>query len=295
MPSHPDSELPGRARRNERGVILLLVMLLVSVLFVVVGQFSYSVFLDRALAENQLRDVQARYDLASGAALFLAALGSGAEGRSFSLPLRSGTISVQWESESGKFCLNLLRQEDSRIATEQFERLFKLLEEDGTLTVLGLASSIIDFVRTADRPLLGIGELKQVEGVTDEVLAGTGTDGKGGLSRFLTVHSDGRVNLSEAPVPVIACLDESLNNEKTLALLKERYADPQAKVPDYVAKLAESLKRSVTTEAQAYLGRISLQAQGGTRTVEVAARKEGEIFKMLLFNEVGGTNEAPRE
>ncbi|MBN1421386.1 MAG: hypothetical protein JXP34_21615 [Planctomycetes bacterium] len=292
MPSLPNDH-PGGSRRDERGVVLLLVMLLVSILFVVVGQFAYSVFLDRALAENQLRDAQVRCDLASGAALFLAALGSGAEGKSISLPLRSGTLDVQWESESGKFCLQLLRQEDSRIATEQFERLFKLLEEDGSLTVLGLASSIIDFIHTAERPLLSLGELKHVDGITEEVLAGT--DGKGGLSRFLTVHSDGRVNISEAPVQVIACLDESLNNEKTLALLKEKYADPESKVPDYVANLADRLRRSVTTDAEAYLGRISLGGQGGTRTVEVAARKEGEAYRMLLFNEIGENHEALRE
>jgi len=315
-------------------------MLVVSILFVLIGQLSYSVSLDRALAENHLRDTQARFDLRSATEIFLAAIeregegpelddgeipddrwdsgnaddlamdegaealeeegyeegdeGEGSSGSgSIEVELPSGKARIRWTSESGKFNINSLRAEDPTIPLEQFERLFQVLEEHGSVTELGLANQIADFVTAVERPLLGIRELKQIESITDEVLDGGG--GSEGLTKYLTVYSDGQVNVGDAPVEVIAALDESLNNEKTLALLIRKIKEPRYRVPDYVSRLAERLESSVTTDSRAYLATITLSGNHITRKIEVAARKEEEGFRLLLFNELGETHETDDE
>ena len=80
-----------------------------SILFVIVGQLAYSVSLDRALAQNHLVDAQIRCDLRSAAEVFRAAVGAGTEERSLSVVLPTGTASIQWVSEAGKFNINLFQ------------------------------------------------------------------------------------------------------------------------------------------------------------------------------------------
>jgi type II secretory pathway component PulK len=158
--------------------LLLLVLLVVGVLFVIMEQFSYTVHLDAALAENHLIDAQAWCDVRSAVEAFRAAVSQGKTETTLTLELKSGVASVRWEAESGKFNLNALRAEDAGIALDQFERLFKILEEDGTLPVLALAGKIADFVRRSDRPILALGELKRVDGVTGSFLLGSDHDAR---------------------------------------------------------------------------------------------------------------------
>ena len=57
---------------------------------------------------------------------------------------------------------------------------------------------------------------------------------------------------------MIACLDESLSNPRTLELLKEKLKNPQAQVPGYIETLARQLRDSVTSDEPSYLARVTL-------------------------------------
>ncbi len=276
-------------RRDERGVVLLLVMLVVSILFVILGQFSYSVHIDRALAENHVRNAQAWSDFMSAVEVCKAAVARGGAPAALSFELAGGSVSVAWTSESGKFNLNTLRAEDAGIPTEQCERLFKTLEENGTLTALGLGKQVIEFVKTSERPLLTMGELRRIEDVTEEIL--NGGEGKEGLAKFLTVYSDGAIDMASAPAEVVACLDESLSNPRTLELLKEKLGNPSAQVPGYIETLAQQLRDSVTADAPTYLARVTLQGAFAVRRLDVAVRKTDDGAAVVLCNEIGETNE----
>lgn len=275
--------------RDERGVVLLLVMLVVSILFVILGQFSYSVGIDRALAENHVRNAQAWSDFMSAIEVCKAAVARGGAPAALSFELAGGAVSARWTSESGKFNLNNLRAEDAGIPTEQCERLFTTLEENGTLAALGLGKQVIEFVKASPRPLLTMGELRGIEDVTEEILRGG--DGTEGLAKFLTVYSDGAIDMSAAPAEVIACLDESLSNPRTLELLKEKLANPSAQVPGYVEELARQLRDSVTADAPTYLARVTLRGAFAVRSLDVAVRKTDEGAAVVLCNEIGEANE----
>jgi type II secretory pathway component PulK len=282
----------GRTHRcgaRRRGVVLLLVMLVVSILFVILGQFSYSAKIDRALAENHVRNAQAWCDFMSAVAVCKAAVAREGAPSALSFELAQGGIAVAWTSESGKFNLNTLRSEEPGIPTEQCERLFKTLEENGTLTTLGLAKQVIEFVKGAERPLLTLGELLQVEAITPELLKGV--EGKEGLSKFLTVYSDGTIDIGQAPAEVVACLDESLSNPRTLELLKEKLKNPQAQVPGYIETLARQLKDSTTSDMPSYLARVTVTSAFAARTFEVALRKSERGAALVLCNEIGETGE----
>jgi type II secretory pathway component PulK len=264
-------------------------MLVVSILFVILGQFSYSAQIDRALAENHVRNAQAWCDFMSAVAVCKVAAARDGAPSALSFELTGGSVSIAWTSESGKYNLNSLKSEDPGIPTEQCERLFKTLEENGTLTVLGLGKQVLEFVKASERPLLTVGELLQVEGITAEILKGV--EGKEGLSKFLTVYSDGKIDIAQAPAEVIACLDESLSNPRTLELLKEKLKNPQAQVPGYIETLARQLAESVTSDTPTYLARVTVNGAYAARTFEVALRKAEQGVALVLCNETGETSE----
>jgi len=137
--------------------------------------------------------------------------------------------------------------------------------------------------------LVNVWELKQIEEISDEVLLGG--DGSKGLADFLTVYSDGRVNISDAPAEVVASLDEGLNNRKTIELLIKALEDPEARVPGYVSNLARRLKDSVTTDSRSYRAKITLGGGKTSRRVEIAVRKVDDDYQVVLFNEMDEPHE----
>lgn len=272
------------------GAILLVVLLVVSVLFVIIGQLTYSVHLDRALAENCLMDVQVRCDLKSAAEIFLSVVSRDGSARAMTLDLPSGTVSMRWTNEAGKFNINTLQGDDAIEATRRLERLFRVLEERGGVTELGLAGRIADFVTASERPLLSLGELTQADGISEEVLYGE--SGQGGLSDFLTVYTDGTLNLSEASDTMIECLDETIVNQQTLSLLKEKIANPDMKVPTYVRVIWERLQNVANTDAEAYRAMITLRGGKASRKLEVAVQKKEDAWRIVLFNEMEDRHES---
>ncbi len=269
--------------RNERGAILLLVLLVGSILFVIVGQFSRSMVLDRVLAQNHLRDAQVRCDMKSAAALFKAAVSRGEAESPVSFSLPSGIVSLAWTDESGKYNINNLRSEDVNLATQQLDRLFGLLEAKNIVTVLGLSGAIADFVLVSERPILSLGELKQIDGVTEEVLRG--------LEPYLTVYSDGLVNFNEAPTEVLSSLTGGVGSARAVEQLKQKLENPGAKVPGAIAGAANRIRKNVSADARAYRARIRLEGDFAVRDFEVAVRREDGRFRTVLFNELEESHE----
>lgn len=269
--------------RNERGAVLLLVLLVSSILFVIVGQFSRSMVLDRVLAQNHLRDAQVRCDMKSAAALFTAAVSRGEAVSPLSFSLPSGGVSLAWTDESGKFNINNLRSENVNQVTQQLDRLFRVLEAKNTVTVLGLSGAIADFVLALERPILSLGELEQIDGVTEEVLRG--------LETYLTVYSDGRVNFNEAPPEVLSSLTEGIGSARAVEQLKQKLENPGAQVPAGIAGAANRIRKNVSADARAYRARIRLEGDFARRDLEVAVRMEDGRYRTVLFNELEESHE----
>jgi len=128
-----------------------------------------------------------------------------------------------------------------------------------------------------------MGELKQIDGITDEVLQG--------LEKVLTVYSDGLVNHTIAPPEVLACLADGINNQKTIEEVKKKLEDPGARVPGNVAGIANRIRRDISGDSEAYRAEIRLTGGFTSRTLEVALRKEEDRYHIILFNELEANHE----
>ena len=258
-------------------MVLLLVVMVSSILMVLVGQFSRAVLVDRTLAENHLRDLQARLDLA-GAEALLRALAPGGGESPFTLEIPSGRLTLEWEGEAGKFNLNNLRDSRFPAARAQLELLFQRLEDGRRISELGLCEPVAELVLGAGRPLLCLGELRRIQGVTPEVLAE--------LSAFLTVYTDGKIDPREASDEVLRCLDEGIGGKTYLEQLKKRLDDPQARVPAGIDRAARRIEPYIATGGGAWCGVATLAGRATTRRAEVALRVEGSEVRTILFNEL---------
>ena len=284
MASRASSKGIARRAGSRRGAVLLLVLMVTSVLIVLVGRFSYGSALDLALARNQIADAQAECDLAGAVNVLKAALVEESPENPIELDLPSGKVTIRWTDESGKFNLNVLRTEETALAASRLEKLFRILEEESKVHVLGLAGEITDFVLSSERPLFSLGELTQVEGITREVLEG-GEEG-GGLADYITVYSDGKIRPESAPDEVLSCLDEGVTGQASVEQLRALLADPKAKASGPVRAALRRMAGLFTETLGAWKAVVSLEGPFCSREVEVALRRAGEgAIQVVLYNE----------
>ncbi len=274
-----------RKASSRRGAVLLLVLMVTSVLIVLVARFSFGSALDLALAKNQLADAQAECDLAGAVNILKAALEEGTPENPIVCELASGEATIRWTDESGKFNLNLLRTEETALAVSRLERLFRILEEEKKVRVLGLAGKIADFVLSSERPLFSMGELTQVEGITPEVLEGD--ESGGGLADYITVYSNGKIFPDAAPDEVLACLDEGVTGQASVAKLRALLADPKAKVSPAVRAAYKRMGKDLFTGTRgSWRAVISLKGPFCSRELEAALRRgEDGRIRVVLYDE----------
>jgi hypothetical protein len=152
---------------------------------------------------------------------------------------------------------------------------------------VGIGNRIADYVESLERPLVTMGELLQVEGMTEELLFGE--NGEGGLTAFLTVFSDGKINIDSAPDDVLVCLGGGgMRNKATADAVRDKIANPGKRVPKHIKNIVKRIKPFVTTEGGAWHARITLSGEYSSKEAEVALRREGSALVTVLFNELGG-------
>lgn len=279
--------------RRKKGAILLMVLMVSSILFVLVGQFTGSVTVDNVLARNFHSDAQVTCDVKSAIAVFAEAVLSGDPPNPLEVELASGDARVEWSDESTKFNVNSLLGRRSREAEVQIERLFSILERFDMVAMPGLAGHVSDHLLTLDRPLGSLGELLAVEGMTREVLYGE--DGRSGLSEYVTVYSDGTVNYEKAPLVVFAALDEGVRNQRTAENVKDQLSEPSPGAPGEVKKIANRVRPFVSDVSTAFRLIITLEGRTTARKVEAAVRIDEGIVRTVLYNELGEYNARDNE
>ena len=234
--------------------------------------------------KDQIADAQAECDLSGAVNVLKAALVEESPENPIELDLPSGKVTIRWTDESGKFNLNVLRTEETALAASRLEKLFRILEEESKVHVLGLAGEITDFVLSSERPLFSLGELTQVEGITREVLEG-GEEG-GGLADYITVYSDGKIRPESAPDEVLSCLDEGVTGQASVEQLRALLADPKAKASGPVRAALRRMAGLFTETLGAWKAVVSLEGPFCSREVEVALRRAGEgAIQVVLYNE----------
>jgi general secretion pathway protein K len=247
--------------KGERGVALVLALAVIALLVSLVVDFSYTMMVDLTLAAN-LRDGQkAFYDARSGVELAKHLLQQDdpafdsldedwallAEHPGFLSQDDEGKFKVIIEDEAAKIPINKLVTGDKEkkvdlVVRAQLERLFDLLELDPELI-----DPIIDWLDPDNNPqpfgaedayyqtlpspypckngpLDSLDELLLVKGMTKEILYGTNE--KKGLIHFLTLYSEGKININTASAEVIQSLSDKIDNVTAQALVDFREKNP---------------------------------------------------------------------
>jgi general secretion pathway protein K len=293
--------------KGERGVALVLALAVIALLVSLVVDFAYTMMVDLTLAAN-LRDGQkAFYNARSGVELAKHLLQE--DDPAFDsldedwalLPEHPGFLSaddegrfkVTIEDEAAKIPLNMLITGDKEkkvdlVVRAQLERLFELLELDPELI-----DPIIDWLDPDNNPqpfgaedayyqslpspypckngpLDALEELLLVKGMTKEILYGQ--EGKKGLINFLTLFSDGKVNINTASVEVLASLSDKIDSVTAQAIIDYRQKNPFQEIkyddikslPGMTLEIFNDIKDQCDVKSSTF----SLRAEGQVRDIK---------------------------
>jgi len=313
--------------KGERGVALVLALAVIALLVSLVVDFSYTMMVDLTLAAN-LRDGQkAFYAARSGVELARHLLQEDdpafdaldedwallPEHPGFLAADDEGKFKVTIEDEAAKIPLNMLITGDKEkkvdlVVRAQLERLFELLELDPELI-----DPVIDWLDPDNNPqpfgaedayyqslpslypckngpLDALEELLLVKGMTKEILYGT--EEKKGLIHFLTLYSDGKVNINTASVEVLASLSDKIDNVTTQAIIDYRQKNPfqEIKYDDIKSLPGMNLEifNDIKDQCDVKSSTFSLRAEGQVRDIKkviytVLKREEKKGIKPIFW------------
>ncbi|MFC1855926.1 type II secretion system minor pseudopilin GspK [Thermodesulfobacteriota bacterium] len=265
------------AKKSERGMILLLTILITAVLTATVVEYNYDANLNVDIAENYKNKMKASYLAKSGIRFVKVYLSSDLEGfiaEGFSdykqlfygkpIPVGSGFISITLKSEEGK--INLNKIVSSEIVRDQFITLIEGLEIDASIYY-----SIVDWIdkdddvfenagaeslyyETLQNPyqcknakLESMEELRLIKGIDDEVYKK--------LKDNCTIYSNGLININEASKDVLMSLSEDMTEFDVNKIIEDRKEEGEYESIDelsYLGELYNDIKKKITTESKSY-------------------------------------------
>jgi general secretion pathway protein K len=259
---------------QERGAALVAVLLAVTLLTVVVVEFTYSAQVDHHLIHNGFKALQAVYLARSGVNLAMLVLKKDTKNSAIDslgddwaralppLPVGAGVVLVRVSDEQGKLNLNALRTTSGTINgrwREVAERLFELRGLDP-----GLLDPLLDWLDSDDFPeprgaerthylrltppyaprngfLFTLGELGRVEGVTPALRAR--------LDEVVTVlpGNSTKINVNTASAEVLAALFPTVEQGMLDQFLKSRPDTPASGPSDLRERLGFHPRSPVDT------------------------------------------------
>jgi general secretion pathway protein K len=304
--------------RQEKGMVLLLVLVVVALLSGLLSEFAFSSLIDLRLAETY-RDSTRAYFLARGgvraAQMIIKGDGNNFDARSemwglgaANIPVGDGVISITIEDLDGRLSINSLVSGNNPQA-EQKKRFLRLFEKLGIVeSPQNLVAALIDWLDSGDEiynedgavgaessyylgldppyearngSMSSIEELALVRGFTNEVIPV--------ITPYVTLYGTKQVNCNTASPEVIATLN--LDDEQPVALEDARkIADARDQADDFI-EIFPSLSPLFPTSAELDYSlkytsdyyRIRSQAwiNDGTRTVTAVVRKSNNRIQYL--------------
>ncbi len=290
------------AAGRESGVVLLLVMMVIAVLIVLVGQFSYSALLDRKAARNYLDSAQTMLDVASAAEAACEYLDRHAaplkEPEEMTFNLAGAEIKLELHDEQGKFNVNSVKTPPPGVSAEEaalvFEAVLKNADKPAGTLDSGLDDSVIALVKESPMPILTMGMLSDGGGTGDLGLAPDGGSASpdpayAGLASFLTVWTDGKINPASAPDAVLLAitgLEDDLRGSRA-GQLRDKLLNPGANVPSQVSEAAARAGKWMKDGSDVYSAFISTDRNGFRKQAQAVFRKGASgKFETVLVNEM---------
>lgn len=237
-------------RKSEKGVALILTLLIAAILVTLVVETNYSTQVDVRIAGNVRNDLQASYLAKSGVNIAVSYLKYDGQNtdtdnldedwaKSYPpIPVGDGFVNVMIEDENAKINVNsaVKGTEVYPVIYDALSRLFEWKEVD-----MEILDSLIDWIdpdnepqpegaedphygsldppyKCKNGPLDTLSELLMIKGVTDEVY--------GKISKYLTIYSDGNININTASKDVLVCLDDAIDEATAEAIIQRREENP---------------------------------------------------------------------
>ncbi len=208
---------------NQRGVALILVLIVIALLSVLIIEFNYISRVESSIVGNWENERRA-YFLAKGGVNLGIYLLKMDDPRNDSLiedwakaipplPVDGGSIQLEISDEDGKINVNRLIEKgklSSRLG-EVTTRLFQIFDIEPRVF-----PPLLDYLgedSIAHEPFDTKGELSEFPGLSE-------------LIDFLTIYSSGRININTAPLPVIQCLSDKITEELAQSIIDYRSDTP---------------------------------------------------------------------
>lgn len=290
-----------RAVVREKGSVLVVTLLVVFLLAAVVLSFSDETSVEMSLSGYSRDSEQAYQTARSGIQAALAVI-NGDKNREVDtlneewaevekLPLsqeimEGASVAVKVSDESGKLNLNILVDAKGgvqEVQTLQMKRLFRILglqeddvdplldwlDQDDIERIHGAESNYYNGLEypyaSANGTLQTLDQLRMIKGF------GQGSSAKDGrvldLSSFVTLYTDGKININTAPSEVLQCLSEKLDVSMAKAIIDFRKTQEFKSVNDLarVPGLKEDFLNGVSPWLTVKSSAMSLESAGTYR------------------------------
>jgi general secretion pathway protein K len=314
--------MPAKDQRRERGVALILTLLILTLLVVTGLELNRAVRVEANLAGNFRDLTQASCTAQSGIEIARALLQGddptydGLDEKWAQLPTLSvlsqqlfpeGYFTGQIIDENAKLNVNGLIDPLGNAVPKKKEQLERLLATLGYDP--GLLDALLDWLDPDEQrrpggaerddylgkgleytvkngPLDTLGEMVLIRGLTPEIFYGTPE--KEGLRNYLTIHSDGRVNINTAGPLVLMSLSPKIDLAMAQAVLNNRREKPFRRPEDLRSMPGwEEIFPEIVSEITVRSNYFSVEMVGHFREaragVQAMIKREGKRTRILYW------------
>ncbi len=311
-----------RRLKGEKGVALVLTLLILTLLVVTGLELNRAVRVEATLAGNFRDLTQAAYIAQSGVEVARAVIQGddpsydGLDERwaqfetisVFSSQLfPEGYFTGRITDENAKFYLNGLIDPYGLVIAKKREQLERLL------TLLGHSTNwieaLLDWMDVDDQPrargaereyymslkkpyqakngaLDSVEELILVKGVEPEILYGK--EGREGLINYLTVNSDGRININTASLLVLMSLSAKVDQTMAQAVLAYRREKPFKRIEDLRSipgwdPVYPLINSEITVSSNYFSAEVLGNYREARSIVQTVLRRDGRRTKVLFW------------
>ncbi len=255
---------------DENGVALILSVLIITILGVVILNFSRSSQVTLSVAENRLNSLKAYYLAKSGIKMASLVLNEDdiscdslndewSEGLP-SLPLGDGMVALEIIDEAGKLNINDIKGGRGNVKDKVRMRLSRLID------ALGMDAELVDEI-VKGAPFDSIGEVP--------------AEDREKVSQFMTVRTKGGININTAPEAILISLSEDMTESIARSIIDYRKENPFRSVPQIkeVAgidqKLYEEIKGLISVKSNTYHVTSRGSCQNARMAIEAFLKRRG--------------------